>query len=418
MKEAIKAIIKDFHNRGAPQTIERNTRLPLNSGKIITIIGARRAGKTYILYQTMPKITDITNIIYINFEDERLEISSKELNQIIEAYFEMYPNKTEEELFFFFDEIQEINGWEKFIRRVYDTISKNIFITGSSSKLLSKEIATSLRGRTISYEVFPLSFKEYLRFTKTEEDIHSTKGKAKMLASFDEYLQKGGFPELANMDREIYEKSLRNYFEVMIYRDIIERYGISDPIPLKLFAKKLISNTAKEFSVNRIFNSLKSEGIKISKDTLYKFLDYCNDAYLIMPIANFSETPTKQTIKKAYCIDTGLSSLLSFALSKDKGRLFENIIFLELKRKEKEIYYYKDKFECDFILKSKDKITQAIQACYELNEDNQQREINGIKEAMKRFKLKKGLILTLSQEKTIDGIQVLPAYKWLLDAKT
>lgn len=414
MKEAIKAIIKDFHNRGVPQAIERKINIPLNSGKIITIIGARRAGKTYVLYQAMTKIKDITNIIYINFEDERLEISAKEMNQILEAYFEMYPNKKEEELYFFFDEIQEITGWEKFIRRIYDTVSKNIFITGSSSKLLSKEIATSLRGRTITYEVFPLSFKEYLRFKNTEEDIYSTKGKARMLASFDEYLQKGGFPELISMNQEIYEKSLGTYFEVMIYRDIIERYSITDPIPLKKFIKKLISNTAKEFTINKVFNSLKSEGIKISKDTIYKFLDYCNDAYLILPLTNFSETTAKRTIKKAYSIDTGLSSLISFALSKEKGRLFENIIFLELKRKEKEIYYYKGKSECDFIIKNRENTIQAIQACCELTTDNQQREINGLKEAMNRFKLQEGLILTCSQEKTIDNIRVMPAYKWLM----
>lgn len=414
-KEIIRAIIKDFHRRRLPKLIERNINVPINSGKIISIIGPRRTGKTYLIYQIMSKVKDITNIIYINFEDERLELNSKELNQIIESYFEIYPDKKEQDLFFFFDEIQEIKNWEKFVRRIYDTISKNIFITGSSSKLLSKEIATSLRGRTITYEVFPLSFIEYLKFKNIEDDIHSTKGKAKLISAFNEFILKGSFPETISMGQELYEKTLENYFEVMIYRDIAERHNIRDILPLKLFIKRLTGNTAKEFSINKIFNSLKSEGIKISKDVIYKFLDYCEDAYMLIPISNFSESLAKQTIKKSYSIDTGFSSMLSFALSKDKGRLFENIILLELKRKGKEIYYYKDKLECDFIVKEKDRITEAIQVCYDLNENNQEREIAGLNEAMKRFGLKKGLILTHNQEKTIGNIKILPAYKWMLE---
>jgi len=414
MKQVIKTIIKDFHQRQVSEFIERDVTLPLNSGKIISVVGARRAGKTYIMYQTISKIKDITNVIYINFEDERLELTSKELNQIIEAYFEIYPHKKEQELFFFFDEIQEVKGWEKFVRRVYDTITKNIFVTGSSSKLLSKELATSLRGRTITYEIYPLSYNEYLRFKEIKVDVHSTKGKAKMIFNFNKYLLMGGFPEIVNMNRELYEKTLRNYFEVMVYRDIVERNNISNILPLKLFVKRLVANNAKEFSVNKVFNSFKSEGIKISKDTLYKFLDYCEDAYIVSIVNNFSESLVKQVIKKSYSIDTGLSQMLSFTLSKEKGRLFENIILLELKRRNKEIYYFKEKVECDFVIKERDEINQAIQVCYNLNESNKKREVSGLKLAMQRFKLKKGLILTLNQEEIIDDIMVMPAYKWLL----
>jgi len=415
MKEVIQEIIKDFHKRGIPKFRERDVKIPLNSTKIVSIIGPRRAGKTYLLYQAMSKIKDITNVIYINFEDERLELTVKELNQIIEAYFEIYPNKKEEDLFFFFDEIQEIKGWEKFVRRVYDTITKNIFITGSSSKLLSKEIATSLRGRTVTYEVFPLSFKEYLKFKGVEVDIHSTKGKAQLISTFSKYMTKGSFPETVNMNKELYEKSLRNYFEVMLYRDIVERYEVTNVSPLKTLIKKLVANTAKEFSVNKIFNGFKSQNIKVSKDSLYKYLEYCEDAYVLFIISNYSESMAKQVLKKAYSIDTGLSSLITITLSKEQGRLFENIVLLELKRREHEIYFYKDKFECDFIIKEKDKITEAIQVCYDLDENNKEREFNGLKEAMERFKLKKGLILTYNQEEKVGDIEIKPAWKWLLE---
>lgn len=414
MKEIIKTIIKDFHHRGIPKFIERETKIPIGSGKIVSIIGARRAGKTYAMYQIMSKVKEITNIIYINFEDERLEINLKELHLIIESYFEIYPDKKEKDLFFFFDEIQEVEGWEKFVRRVYDSISRNIFITGSSSKLLNKEVSGNLRGRTIVYEIYPLSFREYLKFKGQQIEIYSTKGRAKIMSYLKNYIKKGGFPETVNMEEEVYNKTLNNYFELIVYKDIAERYLIANVFPLKIFIKKLISNTAKEFSINKIFNEFKSQGIKISKDTIYNYLDYCEDSYIALPVNNFSESAARQISKKAYSIDTGLSSAVSFTLSKNKGGLFENMVLLELKRKYSEIYFYKGEHECDFLIKEKDRITQAIQVCYELNDNNKNREVQGLKEAMKRFNLKQGAIITLDNEEELDDIKIIPAYKWLL----
>ncbi|OIO34568.1 MAG: hypothetical protein AUJ70_00815 [Candidatus Omnitrophica bacterium CG1_02_40_15] len=414
MKELLKTVIKDFHKRGVPQLIDRAVNIPFNSGKIISIIGPRRAGKTYLMYQLISRIKDITDVLYFNFEDERLDLSAKDLNLILEAYFELYPDKEESGIFFFFDELQGIREWERFVRRVYDTVSRNIFVTGSSSKLLSKEIATSLRGRTISYELLPLSFREYLKFKGVEEDAHSTRGKSRIVSVFDNYLARGGFPETVDMSKDLYEKTLRTYFEVMIYRDIVERFSITNPLPLKLFVKRLMANTAREFSVNKIFNSFKSEGIKISKDSLYNFLEYCQDAFVLITISNFSESLSKQIIKKVYSIDTGLTSTLSFTLSREKGSLLENAVLLELKRREKEVYYYKERLECDFVIKEKDKINQAIQVCYTINKNNKERELNGLKEAMERFSLKKGLILTSNQEKKIGTAEIIPAWKWML----
>lgn len=415
MKDLLKTIIKDFHARGIPEHTRRDLDIPLNTGKIVSIIGPRRAGKTYLMYQIISKIPDLTNVIYINFEDERLERTAKNLNLIIEAYFELFPDKKESDLYFFFDEIQEIEDWEKFVRRIYDTISKRIFITGSSAKLLSKEIATSLRGRTLTYEVLPLSFNEYLRFSGIEPDIHATKGKAKTIAALKEYMSRGGFPEIVHAPQEVLKKTLTNYFEVMLYRDIVERYQINNALPLKLFVKRLLGNISKEFTVNKLFNNLKSEGVKISKDTLYNFLDYSEDSYLLISVNNFSESKEKQIIKKIYSIDVGLSLQFSFALSKDLGRILENIILVELKRRGKDVYYFKDTAECDFIIRDKERIVEAIQVSYELNEENRKRELNGIKGAMERFKFKKGTIITFNQKENIDNIEVIPAYQWLLN---
>ncbi|HHM21012.1 MAG TPA: hypothetical protein ENJ20_03215, partial [Bacteroidetes bacterium] len=238
MKNLFKTLIRDFQNQKLPDFQKRELRVPLFSKKIITITGVRRCGKTWYLYQLIAELlqkTSIENIVYINFEDERLNMGAGDFQSLLDAYFELYPDN-ENDLFFFFDEIQNVQGWEKFVRRVYDTVSKHIFITGSSSKLLSREIATSLRGRAVSFELFPFSFKEYLTaHAINTEDVYSTKNKAKINALFEHYLFEGGFPEIALYSPEMRKKTLQSYFDVMLYRDLLERYNIKNIIALKYF---------------------------------------------------------------------------------------------------------------------------------------------------------------------------------------
>lgn len=413
LKNALKTIISDFHERELPQLTQRDIDVPLKSNKIITLIGPRRAGKTYMLYQLMSKIKDKTNILYINFEDERLRFKPNELQLIIDAYFELYPEKKEKEIYLFFDEIQEAKEWQSFVRRLHDTITRNIFLTGSSAKLLSKEIATSLRGRAISYEIFPLSFKEYLNFKGIDGNINSTKGKAKAMNLLEEYLEKGGFPETVLMEEEVYKKTMQSYFEVMLYRDIVERYSISKPVAVKELLRHLLSQTGKEFSINKCYNDFKSRGMKISKDSLYNFVDYFEDAFIILPVENYS---AKQGPRKSYAIDTGLAKNASFSLSKDIGRLMETVVLTELKRKGEQVFYFKKGAECDFIIKEGRKIIGAIQVCYEINKENEAREINGLRKAMRTFKLKKGLMLTMNQEEKRKDIEIRPLLDWLVNA--
>lgn len=420
MKEEIKKIIKEFHRRDNPEIVDRDIKIPLNSKKIISIIGPRRSGKTFLLYQLMSEIKDKNNIIYINFEDERLDFNKTNLDLIFKAYFELYPEKKEKDLILFFDEIQEIEGWEKFIRRIYDSFTKKIFITGSSAKLLSKEIATSLRGRTISYELFPLSFKEYLKFKKIEIETNTTRGEAKLIKEFKNFLKRGGFPETVFMEDEIRRKTLRSYLDVMTYRDIIKRYEIKNINALNHFIKKIISNPAGEISLNKIYNEMKSLGMKISKDSIYEYNKYLEDAFMVFFIKNYSESLVKQNIKKFYPIDSGLAMNNIVTLSEEFGKLLELICFIELKRREKEVYYFLDGKECDFVVKEKNKIVEAIQVTKSLkNDKTRQREINGILSAMKRFNLKKGLILTYDEfeEFEVDKkkIYIRPIWKWLLE---
>lgn len=423
MKDLFKTIIKDFHTNSIPAVKKRNLSIPINSNKIVTIIGGRRTGKTYYLYQLINQIldyTEITNIVYINFEDERLNISDKELQLIIDAYYELYPDN-KSELYFFFDEIQYFKNWERFVRRIYDSISKKIFITGSSSKLLSKEIATSLRGRSITYELFPLTFNEYLQFRNIDSsDIYSTRNKAKIRRAFNEYLFNGGYPEVVNFDKELRLRTLQSYFDVMIYRDIIERYEIRNVLALKYFIKKSISNVANYLSINKLYNELKSAGIKISKDSIYDFINYVNDCYLLFLINIYSESIHIQNTndKKIYCVDNGIVSSISYAASENIGRLLENIIYLSLRVDGYYIYYFRDKRECDFVVIKEGKIKDAIQVTKELNSNNREREIEGLINALEYFGLKKGTIITLNQsdELVVNGkhIKIVPAWQWLL----
>ncbi len=424
MLDIIKTIISDFHKRELPDNIVgRELTVPLNSHKVITIVGPRRAGKTFFLYsviQHIEKKIGRKKIIYIDFEDERLSLDSTQLHLVLDGYQQLYPEIDLKEVYFFFDEIQEIPGWEKFIRRLDSTITKKIFITGSSSKLLSREIASALRGRTISYELFPFSFKEYLKYRKVNsEDIFSTRGKNKIAAEFKHFLSSGGYPEVFNCNEELAVKILQSYVDIMLYRDIIERYRVSQVYVIKDMMRRLISNNACLFSINKYFNDLRSRGIKIGKNTLYDFMDYFTDAYLAFQLNKYDHSLAKQeqALKKIYVNDTGLGAACNFSVERNKGHLLETMIFLELKKSGLDVYYLNGNGECDFIVRKGRKIISAIQVCYRLNDANWDREIRGLLNALKRFKLSEGHVITIDREDKIEAdgkkISILPAWKWL-----
>ncbi len=423
-KEVIKTIIREFHLRKEFEVKKRDLLLPTKSGKIVTLIGARRSGKSSIFYDlinTLSKKISKEFIIFINFEDERLDLSVDELNLILQSYLELYPNHSLEECYFFFDEIQNIKGWEKFVRRLYDTVSKNIFVTGSNSKLLSSEIATSLRGRTLTFEVFPLSFKEFLDFNEIEIDFYTTQSRALIKSMLERYLQIGGFPELVFLDEKYHLQTLQEYFDVMIFKDLIERYNISNVVALKFFLKRLIASTAKELSVNKIFNELKSNGIKIGKNSLYDFLEYAQNIFLAFLLPKYTTKLINLELgdKKVYSIDMGLNRAIDFSFSNNLGKALEEAVFLELKREKKEIFYFSNKkSECDFLVKEQDGFSPLQVALHMDEEDTRQREIRGIVTVCKEFRLSKGTIITLDleEELVVDGItiNIIPFYKWAI----
>lgn len=424
-KDIIKNLITDFHEKGIPPVKPRLLEIPVNLKKIIALTGVRRSGKTFQLYNVINRLIKqkikLKNILYFNFEDERIDKNTFILNNIIESYQELYPEINLGNCYFLFDEIQNIDGWEKFVRRIYEQISKNIFITGSNSKMLSREISTSLRGRSINYEIYPLNFEEYLNFLGIEINLNSTRSISAIVNIFEKFLSGGGFPELVSVDNEIKDRVLQEYFNVMIFRDLIERYDITQTEILKYFCKRVIGNSSKEFSVNKIYNEIKSQGYKISKDTIYEFQNYVESIYLAFFIPKYSRSIVKQEFskKKVYSIDNGLAASVDAFFIKNKGTALENLVFLELIKSGKKILYYSNNFECDFLLMENEKVCEAIQVCFDINDiDTKNREEKGLINVCREFQLKRGLILTIYDEQkyTVDGItiEIMPVYKYIL----
>lgn len=426
MKSVLKRIISDYHARQLPAFKPRTLEVPLDSGKIITIIGPRRAGKTCYFSQLISRleIAGVTRqqILYINFEDERLNFEGN-YDQILGAYFELYPHQAPAGIHIFFDEIQELHNWEKFVRRLYDTVTKKIYLTGSNAKMLSREIATSLRGRSLSFEIMPLSFREFLLFKDIDAtDYFSTKNSALINNCFDEYLVWGGFPELVNMESHLKPAVLQEYFNVMLYRDLAERYNIRDHSVLKYLIKRLIGSYTKEFSINKIYNDLKSRGFAIGKDSIYRMMDQIFSIYMLTYLEKYDPSVVKREMsnRKIYLYDNGFASATHYSFPEDRGKLFENAVFAHLRTLTEELFFLKSTWECDFLAFPKGEKPILIQVTEKFNSNNIDREITGLLKARKWIDNAQGLFLvadmTNAPTDLPDWINVMELPKWLLSS--
>jgi hypothetical protein len=385
MKDILKRIYSDFHDKNI-EVMERESFLPPVSDKIHAIIGPRRAGKTFFLYQIInglaKKGVSREKILFLNFEDERLNFGDcRNYDVIFETFLELYPGTRLSDLHIFFDEIQMLPGWEKFVRRAFDNISRNLYITGSNSAMLSNEIATTLRGRNITTTILPLSFREYLKFKGVSIKYrHGLSGASKVNAAFNEYLIFGGYPEIINYADDIKITVLQNYFDMIIYRDLIERYHIGRIDILKYMLLKIAASVTKDFSVNKLYNELKSGGYNISRDTLYIFIEYIKNIFFCEFVGKHHKSPARRenSNKKAYLFDNGIISALNFGISNDYGKLLENLIFIELKRRKINVFYSDRPHECDFLYFEAPSKSCSIQAVYELTADNYKREVAGL----------------------------------------
>jgi len=424
MKNIFKKLLTDFIERDIKDILSRDYDIPINSSKIISLIGVRRSGKSSILFDIAKKLRKQVareNIIYINFEDDRLyPLKLQSLDLLLESYFELYPEKKDEKIYLLLDEVQVVQNWELYVRRIYDNENIQIFITGSSAKLLSSEIATSLRGRTISFEIFPFSFKEYLQFRQIKPNIHSSKSSAYIKNALESYLIDGGFAETINEEKMIARKILSDYLELIVYKDIVDRYNITNRSLLKTLNKYCFTNIATLISFNKLYNEFKSQGFKLSKDTIFNYICYLEDAYTLfsVPIFRNSVKEEVRNPKKIYAVDNGFKKIYDYAIAQDKSKLYENVVFLHLRRQSKEVYYFKQKQEVDFYAKI-DGCEVLVNVSYDIEDQTiRKREIEGLLEAMGYFGLDKAYLVTQHEEQELyleaKTIYVKPLYKYLL----
>ena len=378
--------------------------------RILVLTGLRRSGKSTLLKQIMENRLAFG---YVNFEDERfLSFEAKDFEQLNEVLVEVYDNPE----IFFFDEVQNIPKFETFVRRLQDQ-NKKIIITGSNASLLSSELGTRLTGRYKSFEVYPFSFTEFLSFKDAipdENAYYITEKKVNLLRLFDEYLTTGGLPEFLKYGDREYVKTL---YDNILYRDIISRYSIKKQKVIKELVNILMTNISCPFT----YNSLKNDLGLANAITVKEYISYLSNSYLFFELQKFDYSVRKQLSypKKAYVIDPAFNQVAGFNFSANKGRLLENLVFLELKRMSLDVYYYSGKNECDFVIRDGNRIAEVLQVCHTLNESNRKREVDGLIEAAVKFNLKKGLILTHEQEEetTVDNIviRIVPVLKWVLE---
>ncbi len=430
----LEEVIIEFHKLGLPEIKGREIELPLDLNKAITVIGLRRTGKTYLLYQTIEKLinrgVDISEIFYINFEDERLEgISSEHLSEIVQLYRKYNPNS--KIMYLFLDEIQAVEGWEKFVRRLLERRNVRLFITGSSSRFLSGEIATTLRGRSISYRLFPLSFWEFLEFGGeqfTGTLIEDERGRIK--ANLEEYLEFGGFPEIVNCTnlshRNLKVRILQEYLDLIVYKDLVERYGVGKTGAMKALIRVIVKNFANRISIKRLYELT---GARLSKTALYQYFSYLEDIGFVIPVRKFtySEIKSLRSIPKMYIVDNGFPTIYGM---EDMGRRMENMVAIELFRKRyyeepsEEIHYYigKGDKEVDFVLSKSGQVKELIQVSYDISEPStKDREVKALIQASEETECEHLTVITWDYERkeTVEGkeIRFMPLWKWLIEAR-
>lgn len=419
---------KDLETGVPRQTYLARVSSFLATNHVLTITGPRRAGKSFIMRQTAKELAhtgvDKQNILIVNFEDPRFtELSTTLLEQVYDTYREFLSPKGQ--LYFFLDEVQEIAGWEKWVRAMHELKKAKLVVSGSNAKLLSRELGTLLTGRHLDVTVFPLSFREFLEFNgvRINDRLDIAARRVDIQGFVRKYLEHGAFPEvsLSAQKKEI----LLNYFEDLVTKDLLRRFKIRKSQELKALIKYYLSNVASLSTFNALAKSL-----QLSMLTIEKFSGYLEQVYLVFFLRRFSFKVREQdkSPRKVYAIDTGLSNAVGFRFSENIGKLAENVVFLQLKRRqafdpELELFYWKDVHhrEVDFVVKHGTKVTELIQVCWNVEHaETKERELRSLAKAMGELKAQNALVITEDYEAEEEWrgktITFVPLWKWLLDA--
>jgi predicted AAA+ superfamily ATPase len=434
MREVVRQKIADSLARDVPAFTRRDLRAPSLPGKAVSVIGMRRSGKTTYLWQLladrMAAGADRADLLFFGFEDERLVgMAARDLDLIVDEYYKARPSaRGTRTVTLFLDEIQVVSGWELFIRRLLDTERMAIIVSGSSAKLLSREVATSLRGRSMEAVVFPFSFREALRHAGVEpaepperwtSAVHSQLG-----ASLRDYLVVGGFPEAQGLDAVDRFELLRGHVDTVLLRDIIERHTVSNPVALRWMVRHLLSNTASSFSIHRLHGDLTSQGLKVGKDSLHAYLGHLEDSFLLrlVSVDTDSERRRMTNPRKAYPVDPGFIPVFDRSGKANVGHALETCVLVELERRRAEVTYAKlgDGSEIDFVARYPDGRVELIQVCADMaSRATAERETGALAAARAEYPDADRLVIVAEPPPApirVPGIRIATAEEWLLRA--
>jgi predicted AAA+ superfamily ATPase len=435
--DAVEQLIIDFQERPLPEVSPRLTTLPDASDMARVVIGMRRSGKTYLLFQEMQRLltagVDKRSLLYVNFEDDRLQpLGPDVLDRALETFYRLSPAARSQEAFLFLDEIQVVDSWSRFARRVLDTESARLYVTGSSAKMLSTEVATEFRGRGFAVELLPFSFAEKLLYAGFELPVSKpgARVRSQLEAAFEDYVRIGGFPDVQKLEETERVQALQDYVQLVLLRDIIDRHGISNAHAARFFTLALLGSAGSLTSVHKLANALKSRGIAVGRDTLYALLDYLTDAFLLFTVPVFARSLRAREVnpKKVYAIDPGLAFAVAPAGVSNLGARLENTVYLELRRRlhgarEGTISYYSTAagHEVDFIVGDAELglATQLVQVCADLAKgETRERELRALDEAMRETGLSESTIVTMHDAENVrvssGVIHLVPAWAWML----
>jgi hypothetical protein len=434
-------LIAEFQEAALPALTPRDIDLPAVPRKANVILGVRRAGKTFLLYQEIRRLLDAgvdrRDVLYANFEDDRLHPAGPDLPAaLLEAFYRFNPAARRRTAYLFLDEIQMVPGWPRFVRRVLDTENARVYLTGSSAKLLHAEVATELRGRGLAVEVFPFSFAESNAAAGVGRPATMPPGpkrRSELERRLLTYLDVGGFPEVQSLGLRERVQTLQDYVELVLLRDVVERHRVENVPAARAFTRSLLQSPGRRFTVNKVHADLRSRGLQVSKDTLHALLDHVQDAYLAFtaPIFNRSARVRATNPRKVYVVDSGLAWAMSHVTAADIGARLENVVFLELRRRhgrllQGEISYYLTASgrEVDFALGDlhEQRVGRLVQACATLADPaTRAREVEALAEAMAETGLAEADIVTLHEDARIEtpagAIRVVPAWRWLLEQR-
>ena len=430
MKEELLSVMREFYHDGIPEGVVPRDVEYVEKLRASTVVkGMRRTGKTFVTYERMKRLVadgiPLKRIVHVNFEDERLsKLTVDDLHLIGEVHAELCPEFSDGKVWYFLDELQCVDGWESYARRLVDSPNVQLCLTGSSSKLLSEEIATQMRGRSLPIEVFPLSFPEYLRFNGILSDVpkagFTAREKGVLRKAMSDYAERGGFPDVQDVSSGMRAAMLQEYVDAVLYRDIIERHEVASVQALKYTLEYLFHTYARKTSTRSISGVLKNLSVPANRESIADYLDWFKDAYLVYPVSVLSDSLAVKRVNpdKYYLIDPGLIRAMCVKNDAERGWMLENIVYMALRRGGGKISYVAnaDGTEVDFHVHDRSSHDERlVQVSYAMSDTATfNREMNAIKFARQKKGIHDCTIVTWDDEGEIDGIRIIPVWKWLL----